>query len=91
MAYFSNGTEGDLYEGRYCDRCLHQNGPDGNSGCAVWLAHMLFNYEHCNDENSILHILIPRSKDGLGNEKCRMFADKVLIKALSSDVAPGQE
>ena len=75
MGYFSNGTEGGMYEATYCNRCLHQNGPDGNSGCAVWLAHMLKNYEECNKEDSVLHMLIPRTKDHLGNEQCTMFME----------------
>jgi hypothetical protein len=74
MGYFANGTENMMYEERYCAKCIH----DGEeSGCAVMLAHMLFNYEECNNPESILHLLIPRSDDGLGNERCRMFADKV--------------
>jgi len=73
MGYFSNGTEGMDYEARYCDRCLHQENPDG-TGCAVWLAHLLYNYDDCNNPKSILHILIPRTKDGIGNEQCSMFA-----------------
>ncbi len=73
MAYFSNGSAGMEYEAQYCDHCVHQNGPDGESGCAIWLAHMVANYSECNDEKSVLHILIPRSKDGLGNERCRLF------------------
>ncbi|MGI9485425.1 MAG: hypothetical protein ACR2RF_05995 [Geminicoccaceae bacterium] len=77
MGYFSNGTEGMAYEARYCDRCIHQNGPDGNGGCQVWLLHMLHNYEECNKEDSFLHILIPLTKDGLGNEQCTMFIDKL--------------
>ena len=71
MGYFSNGTEGMLYEDDFCSRCVHQKPDDG--GCAVWLAHMLYNYRDCNDENSILHLLIPRSKDKLSNEKCTMW------------------
>lgn len=71
MGYFSNGTEGMEYEAAYCDRCLHQQ-PDG-PGCTVWLAHMLYNYDECNEEESILHLLIPRTKDGLGNKECTMF------------------
>lgn len=67
MAYFPSGTDGRDYEERYCNRCVHEQ------GCAVWLAHMLHNYRDCNDEGSILHMLIPRSEDGLGNEECRMF------------------
>lgn len=67
MAYFSNGTEGMMYEERYCSRCVH------NFDCPVWDAHLLFNYTECNNPESILHMLIPRSKDGLSNEQCRMF------------------
>lgn len=70
MGYFSNGSEGEGYEEEYCSRCEHQD------GCAVWLAHMLYNYDECNKENSILHLLIPRSKDHLGNERCSMFIEK---------------
>jgi hypothetical protein len=65
MGYFSNGTEGDLYENRYCMRCWHQG------DCAVWDAHMLYNYDECNNKESILHILIPR--DGIKNLECKMF------------------
>ncbi len=72
MGYFSNGTEGTDYEARYCDRCIHQGGEDG-AGCAVWLAQMLYNYDECDKPESILHILIPRTEDDLGNEECRMF------------------
>lgn len=74
MGYFSNGTEGMDYELRYCDNCVHQNGPDGTTGCAVWLAHSLYNYKECNNPESILHLLIPRV--GLGNDQCRMFLQK---------------
>lgn len=76
MAYFPNGTAGEIYEAQYCNRCVHQDGPDGQSGCAVWLSHLLKNYDDCNNPDSILHILIPRSKDGLSNEQCSMFLDK---------------
>ncbi len=72
MGYFSNGTEGMDYEARYCDKCIHQE-----QGCAVWLAHMMHNYDECNNEKSILHILIPRNKEGW-NEKCKMFHAKKL-------------
>lgn len=71
MGYFSNGTEGMDYELRYCDRCVHQNGLDGKSGCAIWMLHLLYNYQECNNENSMLHDLIPRST--VGNEQCVMF------------------
>ncbi len=66
MGYFSNGTEGSMYEAEYCENCLHYE------GCAVLEAHMIYNYDECN-KKSILHILIPR--DGIENKKCRMFVE----------------
>lgn len=72
MGYFPNGSAGMDYEARYCERCIHQNGPDGDSGCAVYMAHLLKNYDECNNEDSILHMLIPRDEKG-NNEQCLMF------------------
>jgi hypothetical protein len=74
VGYFSNGTEGEVYEAQYCAKCLHRDGPDGNSSCSVMLAHLLHNYDECNKPESILHLLIPRAKDGVGNERCTLFA-----------------
>jgi hypothetical protein len=71
MGYFSNGTEGDIYREQYCSRCVH----DQNNDCAVLLAHLLYNYDDCNNDKSILHLLIPRRKDELGNEQCKMFIE----------------
>lgn len=67
MAYFSNGTEGEMYQEAYCDKCVH-----GGGSCAVWLAHNLHNYRDCNDKESVLHLLIPRT-DAFTNGQCRMF------------------
>jgi len=73
MGYFPNGSAGADYETQYCDHCRHQ-GLDGD-GCAVWLVHLLKNYDECNKDDSVLHILIPRDKDGW-NEQCKMFIDR---------------
>lgn len=70
MGYFSNGTEGMIYEEHFCFRCIHDKDEDG---CAVWLAHMLRNYDECNKKDSILHLLIPRDEESGRNGKCRMF------------------
>ena len=70
MGYFSNGCEGDEYQAKYCERCIHWQ--DENP-CAVWYAHIMTNYDDCNFPGSILHLLIPRTNDGLGNEQCTMF------------------
>jgi hypothetical protein len=68
MGYFSNSTDGTAYKGKWCANCAHFDDP-----CMVWGIHMMKNYEECNNEYSILHLLIPRSKDKLSNEKCTMF------------------
>lgn len=70
MGYFPNGTAGDMYEERYCSRCIH--GADPDKGCNVWLLHMLHNYDECNNPHSFLHTLIPRAGDG-SNKECTMF------------------
>lgn len=72
MGYFSNGTEGEMYEETYCRRCVHY-GPDEGPGCAVWLAHLLHNYDESNNADSILHVLIPIGVEG--NEECSMFLE----------------
>jgi hypothetical protein len=68
MGYFSNGTEGELYYEAYCAHCIH----DEHDDCAVLAAHFFYNYDECNKSESILHMLIPRAKDG-ENEQCKMF------------------
>jgi hypothetical protein len=68
MAYFANGTEGDLYEGQYCAHCRHS---DQETMCPVMMLHMIHNYAECNKPDSFLHVLIPR--DGIGNAECSMF------------------
>jgi hypothetical protein len=72
MGYFSNGTEGMLYQEEYCDRCEH----DVNEDCAVWLLHLMHSYELCNTPNNFLDALIPRNKEGCYNEKCKMFTPR---------------
>ena len=74
MGYFSNGSEGELYEQRYCSRCIH------HKTCPVWMLHLLLNYELCNapEDNPgriALDMLIPRGEGG--NEQCTMFVEAV--------------
>jgi hypothetical protein len=79
MGYFPNGTSGEIYYEEWCSRCLHNGEPD--TLCPVWSAHLIRNYDECNNKDSILHMLIPR--DGIGNSKCRMFVDKGLLSNLA--------
>ena len=60
MGYFSNGTEGALYEESYCENCVHMQ----EFGCPCWEAHQMWNYEYCNDKDSLLHKMIPRGDHG---------------------------
>jgi hypothetical protein len=71
MGYFSNGSEGMDYQAKYCDHCYW-----GDKPCMVWFAHMEYNYKLCNNEKSILDLLIPRGKNGVHNKKCNMFISK---------------
>ncbi len=80
MAYFANGTEGMIYEDRYCVRCVHYE------NCAILNLHFLYNYDECNKKDSMLHYLIPRSKDGLSNEKCTMFYDGLSPEERKPDI-----
>lgn len=68
MGYFSNGTEGDSYEEKYCQKCIHSE-----KDCPILVLHSVYNYEMCNKDNSFLDVLIPRSADKLKNERCKMF------------------
>jgi hypothetical protein len=71
VGYFSNGTEGELYRERYCERCVHDR---GEAFCPVWEAHLWFNADQHEDNavKEFLDILIPRRPDG-SNGECRMF------------------
>ena len=71
MGYFSNGTEVIIYEEKYCERCVHLH-PE--HGCPALDAHYEWNYEECNNPNSILHKIIPRR--GTENRKCYFFKEK---------------
>lgn len=65
MGYFSNGSEGEAYEARWCNRCQHQD------DCDIWMQHLIFNGNP--EHRARLDALIPESPDGLGNEQCTGF------------------
>ena len=62
MGYFSNGTEGIIYQQKYCNNCWH----DRDQTCAVWLAHLLHNGK------SELNQIIPIDVES-HNMECKMF------------------
>ncbi len=73
MGYFSNGSEGEGYTDRWCDRCIH-NDPEGPF-CAVWMLHAEWNYSQYKDaaQKHALDALIP--PDGIFNAQCKMFIE----------------
>jgi hypothetical protein len=82
MGYFANGTEGMDYELSVCVKCVHNENED--KGCPVWLTHLLYAYEECNNVGktnaaNMLDILIPRG-DG-GNGRCTMFVPLSRLKS----------
>jgi hypothetical protein len=78
MAYFSNSTEGMIYQDQHCSKCVNwRDNPahqGGGEGCPVWDLHILYNYDR--DSFPFLEFLIPRSRDKLDNEQCSMFLEK---------------
>lgn len=66
MAYFPNGTSGEIWRGENCAHCLHD---DIDGGCPIENVHLIFNYDqHGQGEKgeaikTILDLLIPRTAD----------------------------
>lgn len=78
MAYFSNGSEGEYYEQKYCRRCVH--GSDEAVLCPVMVLHQEWNYEAIaggedDPKNVALNTLWPRCDDDNHNEACAMFVE----------------
>ena len=64
MGYFPNSTAAEYYEAQWCEKCTYYH--DGECPCLQ--AHLLWNYDECNNEDSLLHKMIPR--DGVENKEC---------------------
>ena len=82
MGYFSNGTEGELFEYYYCYRCIHTDFHNVGEAppCPIWMLHMNWNYEQFKDDTkkTALNYFIVKADDGhpqLG-QKCLMFSRK---------------
>ena len=63
MAYFPNGTAGEVFD-EQCARCRY-----GNNPCPIWFVQHEYNYEACNNE------VATKILDGLvkDNGTCSMF------------------
>lgn len=85
MGYFPNASAWDDWAKDNCDQCENcytiepgEAGYDVERNCPIELAHLIFNYDERNNDASILDHLIPRTKDGLGNEQCKMFRSRYM-------------
>ena len=74
MAYFPNGTSGEMYEEKWCCQCRHYE-----PQCPIMDLHLFYNYDFVNDKEHpakiMLDTLIPMK--GLYADKCSMFIDKL--------------
>jgi len=82
MAYFPNGTSGDIYMEQWCERCANWRETESdNWGCFVFDLHLAFNYEQNGEseinklKHKILEHFIPTGED-LFPEKCKMFIER---------------
>ena len=78
MGYFSNGSEGEFFQAKYCERCVNSEHHNGGEfvGCAIWDAHLLFvdcsrTKGEPNDVAGVLNMLIP--EDDACNGQCKLF------------------
>lgn len=82
MAYFPNGSAGAAFEEEFCSRCIHSDYREGkdlgdhdNPACPVWMGHLLFAYQLCNETEHpgkiLLDMLIPEPE--VGRPRCSMF------------------
>ncbi|WP_319583912.1 hypothetical protein [uncultured Pseudodesulfovibrio sp.] len=86
MAYFSNGTEGAMWEAENCAICVL-----GQQACPIQIAHLQGNYDQYKGDGNqlamdILNILIPRRADGYASH-CAM---RVLLEQTITKTEPVQ-
>lgn len=72
MGYFSNGTEGRVWQDENCRQCARSDNPEA-PGCWIWDQHLLYNGDP--KHRTRLDALIPRTWDGLWNETCSQYLD----------------
>lgn len=86
MAYFSNGTEGMMWEEQNCARCVLFDLLDEDEMCPILNTHYAHNYDQLTDGKpnvvaDVLGLLIARGEDGSAG-KC------ALKEVLDKRVAP---
>ena len=76
MAYFPNGTSGEIYQEKYCYQCKNWKLREGIAveSCPILDVHFSVNYSQCRNKDikRILEMLWPTGKDGYPGQ-CSMF------------------
>ena len=68
----SNGTEGDIFESHFCERCTRDNlEPDGGGGCELILLAMCFYTDDPNYPQEWTY-------DDAGKPTCTAFEERAL-------------
>lgn len=93
MAYFSNGTEGQMYEERYCNRCVHR---DDEYGCPIWNLHFAYVGEkRWQTTLDRLIPMVPKKIKGLGPVtfpgQCVAFQEGTPEREAEPPLRPGQQ
>lgn len=73
MAYFPNGTSGEIYLEDWCFQCKNwqQRKDEDGTGCPIMDVHFMFGYSERTRD--ILNALIPMDKEGIYPLQCRMY------------------
>ena len=79
MAYFPNGTSGEIFMHDQCAKCVNWRDKEDGFGCPIMDIHMVYNYGQKGETKEIMTALIPDDKERLCAGECSMFlanADK---------------
>jgi hypothetical protein len=87
MGYFSNGSEGEHFEARWCDRCVNREATEDApyNNCPIWTAHLFYCHDAVSEENAgrllarnILGLLIAEEGPPNFKQSCTMFRESVV-------------
>jgi hypothetical protein len=87
MGFFANGTEGQIFQELYCEKCINYRKREGESteGCPIWDLHLLFNYKQFGSKEckEMLEFLIKLEKvdtehGEIKTNSCTMFMENKL-------------
>lgn len=79
MTYFANGTDGEIFQAKYCRRCVNWTEDEIGEHCPIMDLHELWNYEAAGkdgDETKRMALDFFILGDGINTERtCVMFQE----------------